>query len=323
MKKKVFVIGSYWAWNIWDEAILESIKENLSDFEIIPALPQLPFSIFKIPFRLQTLNKLKQCDIVLLGGGWLFTDNDTVKAIKIWGNAITWAKKYNKKIYLYANSIWPFKSESSKNLAKTYLEKVDKITLRDDISLRLIKQMWLKADVYSDPVFAHKYKKNWGWIKKQIAISIRETSNNDFDHEKFNNFLKVKEQSGYKTTFIFMHPKDRSVYNKYYKEKGRIWLSPDNYSNLLSIIEKCEICIWMRLHFLIASAILWKAMLAISYSDKVRWLMGKININSIALTDNHFDSIEKELCFPQNVDWEIIKIQELNNDFRNFVKDNI
>ena len=321
MKKKVFVIGSYWAGNLWDDAILESIKENLNDFEIIPCLPHLPFSIFKIPFRLQTLKNLKSCDVVLLWWWWLFSDNDTIKAIKIWGNAIKWAKYFNKKIYLYANSVWPFKSNESENLAKQYLKQVDRITVRDEISSKQIHKMWLNCNLYSDPAFTHKYKKNWGWVKKQIAISLRRVSENSFNHEKFNKYIETKEKSGYKVTFIFMHPSDQLIYEKYYKKKWRIWILPENYSNLLNIIEKCEICIWMRLHFLIASALLWKAMLAISYSDKVKWLMSKICVNSITLSDNHFDSIEKELCFPQNIDCEIKKVYELNNDFRNFVNE--
>jgi len=129
IKKKIFIIGSYWAWNIWDEAILQVIKEKFCEknFEVIPAFPQLPYRFFSIPFRLKTFWNLRKSDLVLLWGWGLFTDSDSIKAIKIWWKNIFWAKLFWKKIVLFTNSIWPFHQKKSQELTKKYFKKRDRL----------------------------------------------------------------------------------------------------------------------------------------------------------------------------------------------------
>lgn len=362
MKKKIFVIGSYWAWNIWDEAILESIHNNLwKEFEIIPAIPHLPYSIFKIPFRLKTIFNLWTSDVVLLWWWWLFTDSDTIKAIKIWWNCINWAKLFNKKIFVYANSIWSFNTEEARNLAKKYLSKADKITVRDEISLKELEKMWLKWEVYSDPVFAlnchsvldteskslnntcagsslqtwteifRSRSETWSSTKvetlqcnvstehnKIIAVSLR---NFLFNHNLFNEYLKNKEKEWFKILFISMTPEDSFIYEKNYFLENRTIVLPKDFHELLKILSKCEMCIWMRLHFLIASALSWKKMLAISYSNKVQWVMDNIWINCVGLNFEGFDKADNLFKSPINLEKERETVCKLNEIFKNFISE--
>lgn len=316
-KKKIFVIWSYWAWNIWDEAILEMIKKNLwKGFEIKEAIPHLPYSFVKIPFRTKTLKNLYQSDFVILWGWWLFTDSDSIKAIKIWWNCINWSKFFWKRIFLYANSVWPFKNEKSKQLAKKYLEKVDKITLRDDISLKEIDKMWLKWEVFSDPVFTFPINEKWALNsmnpKKIIAVSIRNTKE-EFKHKKFNEFLEKKEKEWYQILLTSMTNDDSIIFEKYYENNSRIIFKPKDFNELLEVLSEIKICIWMRLHFLIASAVLWKKMLAISYSSKVQWIMDKIWIKCLKLDEKKFEIKNEDFKIPKNIDKEKELVKKMND----------
>ena len=224
MQKKIFVIWSYWAWNIWDEAILETIKINFNDFEIIPALPHLPLSFFKVPLRFNILKKLRDSDLVLLWWWWLFTDSDSIEAIKIWWNTIEWANFFDKKVFVYANSVGPFYSKKAEDLTKKYLKMVDKITVRDEISKYCLKKLGIKSDVYSDPVFTYKFtKKGWG-VKKIIAISLRNLNKEKFDHKQFEKYLEAKEAMWYKILFAFMEEKIlKFIQNIIKKIEGYWW----------------------------------------------------------------------------------------------------
>lgn len=322
-KKQIFVIWSYWAWNIWDEAILKMIKKNLWEkFEIKVAVPHLPFSFLKIPFRLKTLKNLWESDFVIIWWWWLFTDWDDIKAIKIWWNCVNWAKFFWKKIFLYSNSIWPFKEKKSQILAKKYLKKIDKITLRDEISLEEIEKIWLKWEVFSDPVFDYKINEKWALNsfepKKIIAISVREVKEN-FNHKNFNLFIEKKEKEGYQIILISMANEDSFVFEKFYEKNSRVIFNPKDFDELLEILSEVEICIWMRLHFLIASAVLWKKILAISYSNKVKWIMQKIWIKSLKIDENKFEIKNEDFKIPQNIENEKKLIKKLNQKVFDFL----
>jgi polysaccharide pyruvyl transferase WcaK-like protein len=347
MRKKIFIIGSYWAWNIWDETILQVITKKFQDinwwkdFEIIPAIPHLPYRFFSIPFRLKSLWNLWKSDLVLLWWWGLFTDSDSIKAIKIWWKNIFWAKLFWKKIFLFANSIWPFHQKKSQELTKKYFKKIDYFSVRDKISFLELEKMWFvkKWDeekiIFSDPVFSYKIlekileKKYLN--KKIIAVSLRKLNNWKFNFQEFEKFLEEKEKNWYQILFVAMEDWDSILFEDKFKIHNnskinqnqifwRIIFKPKNFSELLEVLSEVEFCIWMRLHFLIASAILWKKMLAISYSQKVKWIMEKIWINFLDIDKKNFLWIEKFFKVPEKILEEKEKFSELINKVREILK---
>ena len=366
-KKKIFIIGSYWAWNIWDEAILQVIKEKFweKNINVIPAVPQLPFRFFSIPFRLKTFVNLWKSDLVLLWWWGLFTDSDSQKAIKIWWKNIFWAKLFWKKIFLFANSIWPFHEKKSFKMTKKYFEKIDYFSVRDKISFWELEKMWFVKSsnkiskneigdeekiIFSDPVFSFKIseKNNKScsdsgpavttkkWNKKIIAVSLRNLNKKnswEFNFKEFEKFLDEKEKNWYQILFVAMEDWDSILFEKYFtnrqqhalacwQTKWRIIFKPKNFSELLEILSDAEFCIWMRLHFLIASAILWKKMLAISYSQKVRWIMEKIWINCLNLDEKNFVNCQQHAlaCWNKKILDEKKKFSELINNVEKILK---
>ena len=144
--------------------------------------------------------------------------------------------------------------------------------------------------------------------KKIIAISLRNLNNWKFNFQEFEKFLKEKEKNWYQILFVAMEDWDSILFEKNFIHRQqhalawwRIIFKPKNFSELLEILSDTEFCIWMRLHFLIASAILWKKMLAISYSQKVRWIMEKIWIKILNLEEKNFLWIEKFFRTPKKI----------------------
>ncbi|MCD5382586.1 polysaccharide pyruvyl transferase family protein [Candidatus Gracilibacteria bacterium] len=328
-KKRIFLIGSYGAGNIGDEAILQVISEKFleKNIEIIPAIPHLPYRFFSIPFRLKTLWNLRKSDLVLLGGGGLFTDSDSQKAIKIWGKTIFWAELFGKKIFLFVNSIGPFYEKKSFEITKKYFEKIDFFSVRDEISFGELKKMGFAKKgeeekiIFSDPVFSFKipekilekkYLSEFPEKKHKIfAVSLRNLNNGNFNFLEFEKFLTEQEKKGDQILFVAMEDGDSVLFEKKFLKKGRIIFRPKNFSELLETLSEVDFCIGMRLHFLIASAILGKKILAISYSQKVRGIMEKIEINCLKIDEKNFLGMKNFFKKPKNISNEQKKFDKL------------
>lgn len=333
--QKAVIIGNYGATNLGDETILENILKHHPeiDFTVFshnPSETQQKHKVkstYSLPFGLHSilrgnthhsLKALHQADFVIIGGGGLFTD-EKIKAVLLWSWHFFWAKHYQKPVFFYANSIGPLKTKIGKWLTKKVFQKANFITVRDSESAEYLKQWKIKNyKITADPAFLSvtqnlsKYdtsiNKSFNKLrirKRTVAISLRSWIKHEKNYvEILKKITKKQEEKGYQILLISMQSfqdDDRKILEKITTKKSLI-ISPQNFTELLGILNQCEFTIGMRLHFIIASTLSKTPFIALSYSQKIDSL-----IKNLAM-ENYLLPIEK------------IKTNKLQNLIKNIEK---
>jgi polysaccharide pyruvyl transferase CsaB len=284
-KIKALVIGSFGASNIGDEAILSQMLRHLpyhhvsvlsgnpSDTrrrhkikKVYPHLPFGPRSLFKTNWR-HSLRVMKKSDLVLLGGGGLFVDNESPKAVLLWAWHFLVAKMYRKKVILFLNSIGPLNSMVGRMVSSWVFRSADNIILRDQLSERYLNKA---ADlIASDAVFMHPAPKK-SKRKKRVLLNLKPWRMNLGLIEKSVLYLEGK---GYEVLYLANDNSDRSAFESL---PTRPLLQPKSLQELMQLMSESELAIGMRLHFYIAALISKTPLVALSYSLKCDALLDEL-----------------------------------------------
>ena len=381
----MLIIGSYGASNIGDEAILEVLIKNLSQGyelsilsgnakdtqlrhqntlrrvqgdtqenknknDIIEIAPHFPFGIksfFSFAW-VKSYQLLIKSDLGLLGGGGLFTDDYTLRAPMLWAWHVFWAKVFQKPVILFSNSIGPLNSSLGRFFTKWALAACEKIILRDEISVKSVKELLPSKELTcgTDIVFAYDVKSqnnfaNQEWIpafagmteeevemtknnekrkgssdnlssknsQKTFALNLRDWNMNFNDIPEFLDSLIRQE---YKILLIPMEKDDerilRNIQKKVENNASLMMVVPQNYSELIDILKTCEKALGMRLHFLIAAALAGCKISGISYSSKVQGILDKIKTPYILPKD--ISKLQLEKVFLEAKKAENLEAQE-------------
>lgn len=293
---KIGIIGNYGATNIGDDAILTSILIKLKGHEVVvfSAHPKMSKDLFKIKtaplfplgirsfFKLglrKSIQALKKCDVVILGGGGLFQDN-YLYACFLWAWQVFWVKCLKKPLFVYATGVGPLKTKMGQWLAKWAYRKADVITVRDDYSAKVLKKIGIKKEVQvvADPVFLTKVPDNnehrtknlfiislRPWLKyNQKIISIFTSLLQELKEKKNAEFIFVSMQQIKEHDMQMIEP----LVSKF---GGEVYL-PHYFSDLLKVMQRAEFAIGMRFHFMIAAILTQTPLIPISYSPKTEEL---------------------------------------------------
>jgi polysaccharide pyruvyl transferase WcaK-like protein len=250
-------------------------------------------------------NAIKSCDLMVVSGGDILADYGET-SVKHCFFPIAIAKALKKPVFVFAQSISPYKSDELLNFARHYLNKVDLITVREGISYEYLKNIKIKTPSYltADPAFllqpsSEERLKNI--LNKEgismdssltVGISVSETLTK-WGGSNQENFLKTMAAvcdsiiRQYRARLIFvphvMYPDDPSNDDRVVsekvrnimKEKGSVYLLRGDYScrDLKSVIGKCDVLIGARTHATIASASQHIPTLALAYSTKAFGIM--------------------------------------------------
>lgn len=312
----ILISGYYGFKNSGDDALLlsiiEQLKENKENINIT-VLSQNPGETEKI----YKVNAVKRDNIfsliksiistkmVLMGGGTLIQDGTSTKSLLYYLLIIKVAKFFGKKVMLYSNGIGPLKEENYK-ITRKVLNKVDLITLRDEISNTELKKAGVtkpKVILTADSAFnlsfddkkdilKLKKKFNIPEDKKYFCIAIR---NHKRLADDFCNILaevcdRVSNNYDIYPVFIpFQKSNDteitNSVRNKM-KTESKVFDSEVEISDLLAFISHSEMCIGMRLHSLIYSALCKVPLVGLVYDPKIVGFMEYIGQENFLNAEN-------------------------------------
>jgi len=321
-QQSLLLIGSYGAGNIGDEVLLEIIKEQLGGDEYsfkvlsgnmadtkarhpnIEVAPHLPFgwrSFFKNGFKKSFL-AIKEADVVLLGGGGLISDQESIKAVLLWGWHTFWAKLLEKRFFIISNSIDPFKTQLGRVLGKWILKQASFISVRDSDSYNILKKLYPTKKTFngSDPAFLFPFPKGIEHAPKSLAFNLRPWKKNVLEADAW---LSQKEAEGWNIHLIATDTKDLNVLRPLVKN-SRLLHQPKNYQELSEILGKCELAIGMRLHFLIAATCMHCKVGALAYSPKVESLMQSIEIPFLLpsqWTPKNLDELFKKAAYGKHL----------------------
>lgn len=353
---KFLLIGNYGAGNYGDEAILLALLQSLSKefpfalFSVMCADPkktiafqphfyassQITFVPF-LPFGIRsfgkaifqntvkhTLKAYRECDAVILGGGGLFTDDESMKAPLLWAYHTRIATYFKKPIFAFGVGIGPLSRNLSKWALKKSLSKVSYLGVRDVSSAETMKNISAVNTVISpDPVFLldndslHKEEIEMKIPDNPyIIVSVRPWKVSNIVYKKFAQLYDfIIKDFGLKILFIPFqtYPQNDEVFmgniieQMKYREQVISASYPLSFSNILHIYEKAEAVISMRFHALLFSILTDTACLPIIYSEKTRAFLSdslrnypySIDIGSLEMIPDE-DLIDKIGLFLKN-----------------------
>lgn len=318
MGKKVLFSGYYGFDNSGDDAILQAILEEIRikdpslDLNILSYNPQRTKNIYKVDatqrFHFASVKKaLKECDLLVSGGGSLLQDVTSSRSLYYYLGIIALAKFYKKKVYVYANGVGPISGKVNKKITGKILNKVDQITLRDQDSYDVVKDLGVEIppiEVTSDPVYAMKgiedseaYKilKREGISSgsRYIGVCVRQWKKSPALAQKLARILdRVYEELGVEVLFIPLHyPEDvhfseliqGKMINRNYTHVIR-----GNYSvkEIQGIIGICQIILAMRLHSLIYAVTELIPSVGIVYDPKVKAHLEQLEMKEYVEVEN-------------------------------------
>lgn len=282
--KKIVITGSYGAGNIGDEAMKEVLRDFLSNHHVTflsgtpnspNELPHLPFGLRSF-FRLNWISSVKaimSADYFMFGGGGLWAEHESLKAILLWTWHFFWAHFFRKPIFLVALSFGPLHTRLARRLTTYVLRNAAYVSVRDELSLKLCQELYPDREYHRTSDLCFTFKSGVNTENKKIAINLRSWP---FIRDEFNAFFATLRSQGFELLFFATDPSDQKILSEFGNVK-----SPKSFPELLKSLSDCEYAIGMRLHFLIGAAISGCKLLPLSYSQKVLSVMSELRVPSL------------------------------------------
>jgi L-malate glycosyltransferase len=299
IKYDVMISGYYGFHNSGDDAILKAIIDNLrirkEDIRVM-VLSKTPMET-KLNHFVDSINRInllkifftmKKTKLFINGGGNLMQDSTSTRSIMYY-LATTWvATLMHCKVMVYANGIGPINKNFNRKLTQLVLNKVDIITLRENLSKKdLLKLKITKpsiivtadpaltvASIDSNEIDSIFKEEGINLEGKFVGFSARICESNITYNESIIAQIAdyMIEKYGIIPVFIPMQPKDLIIIDCIIsKMKGVGYAIRGNYdaSSIIGIISRMELLIGMRLHSLIYAASLGIPVIGLVYDSKV------------------------------------------------------
>lgn len=311
VERHLIVVSGYYGFdNLGDEAILEELIGELSNFVdkqnivILSQNPTVTASRYGVRsqdrWRLAEIaSLLSQARLFISGGGGLFQDTESVKSVIYYGGLVSMARALGAKVLVYAQGIGPIKSTLGKYLTRTSLALSHALTVRDQDSVKLLSDWGISANLTGDPVWllspdelpenAKKFiadlrKENKG--KKLVGLSLRQGGGFDRAHIE-TLALAMKEAGLTKNHIILPIPLQTAQDIKPLEDFVTVWsglggkiASPhlgdlERPSQWLKLIGSLDLMVGMRLHSLIMALSSGLPCVGIAYDPKVTNVLDK------------------------------------------------
>ncbi len=295
----VVMSGYYGFGNAGDEAILQSIHQNIdnSGGDIsVTVLSNDPddtkerydFNAVNRFKLIAVMKALKSCDALVSGGGSLLQDHTSTRSLFYYLMIILVSGFMNKKIMIYANGIGPVQKKINRLLVRHIIGRADVITLRDDVSAQELKNMGVKRDdvrVTADPVFTlHGAPREEAVTLLNdcgipcdipfVCVSVRDwTGMGPFKENVAMLCDDIHDTYGRNIVLIAMQtPNDIGISNDVQRlMKNKAYVLDVRYTaeQIMGIIGMADFVLAMRLHMLIFSARMCTPLIGIIYDPKV------------------------------------------------------
>lgn len=332
-KKKydVIISGYYGFCNVGDDAMLESIVENLKrhkpDISIL-VLSKKPKETARC-FGVKTINRqdifavywaMRNAKLFIYGGGNIIQDSTSSRSLLFYLCTAWLAKKLKLKVMFYANGIGPINRLRNAEFSRKILNMVDIITVRERLSYNEIKKMGitkprivLTADaalavhvednVQPDKIFAGE---GIPLDSKYAGFSVRKCpgfeKNQHYKYEQTIAEIADYVYTKYNLRPVFI-PMEYNVdiitiNNIASKMKTNSYIISQNHciSETFAIIRKMDFMLAMRLHALIFAACMNVPFIGISYQPKVEGFLEYVGQPSAGnVKDITFESLRSSV----------------------------
>lgn len=307
---RVVISGYFGFHNIGDEAILYAMIRALKAAD--PAIEIVVLSndpaFTKKEYGVEAVNRWKIAEVVealrssdglISGGGSLLQDKTGGKSIIYYTGVMHLARMLRKPIFIYAQGMGPIDQKKNQWLTKFALKRVNRITVRDEDSKRLLQKIGVSKNIelVPDPVIAladQPFANDWflkqNFTEPVVTVSVRNWPSNYPFEEEISTSLDQLAKRNYTIVFLPMHGKEDDEASRRVMEKMAMdaYIAPYDMSveEKIGVVTLSDFVVGMRLHALIFAAITSTPFVAISYDPKIDAFSKQTN-QPVAFHVNH------------------------------------
>ncbi|WP_187254547.1 polysaccharide pyruvyl transferase CsaB [Alkalicoccus halolimnae] len=288
---KIVLSGYYGFDNAGDEAILRSIIELIRKEEKETAI----FVLSNNPqqteerFGVNAVNRwnvkelfavLRGADRLISGGGSLFQDSTGLGSV-VYYSAVIWAAKVMRvPVSVFAQGIGPLLMKKSRFLTAKSIKQADKISVRDEASRKLLREIGVKKKVtlVPDPVLSLENDYSTASAEASyISVSIRDWKDGKDHLQKVAETLDMLMEAGEKIILVPMHGEEDakaaaqviSYMDASEYDGAAIFEYEASFEEKMQVIAESKFLIGMRLHALVFAAVSSVPFAAVSYDPKI------------------------------------------------------
>ena len=314
------ITGSYGGMNLGDEAILETIINQLRR-----SLQSAKITVFtknredtlkrhqvdnaveiREMMRKEAQPEIENLDLLIFGGGGILYDRD----VKVYLREVELAHEAGVPVVVYAIGTGPLNDPENRKLVVKQLNRAAAVTVRDRQAMKLLEEVGIKQKIIltADPALLLEptpippdmfKQEGFDQAHRLIGFSVREPgpAAPDIDVEHYHALLAntadfMISRLDAKVVFVPLEQKVHDPQHSHgvisqmrHANKATVLKGKYTSSQLLSLIGNFEFCVGMRLHFLIFSAIQGIPFAALPYATKVQGFIEELDMPAPPLQD--------------------------------------
>ena len=314
---KVGITGSYGGLNMGDEAILEGIIQELrrevpAEFTIFSRDPDDTLARHEVEraFPVRDLSRdevrpeLERLDLLIVGGGGILFDSEA----ELYLREAHLAHELGVPVVIYAVSVGPLEAADARTSVREALERAAIVSVRDRQSRQLLEQIGLRREVVvtADPALlvaprpldpGSFEREGFNGERPLIGVSVRERgpAAPDIDEGSYHQLLADAADFmiyRYDANLVFV-PMERRAFDVQQShavlsrmgraDRATVLKGEYGPGELLSIVERLDFAIGMRLHFLLFAAVQNVPFVALPYSGKVTGFLEDLDMQMPAV----------------------------------------
>ena len=316
MREGVLISGYYGAGNTGDEAILAGMLAALKDQGIrdITVLSRNPAETRELHGvdsihcgrRLSGLGplfrRMRKSQLFILGGGGLLQDH-TSRVVPFWLSRVAMALAAGTPVMYYAQGIGPLKSKKSRFLVRYFSKKVHRITVRDEQSLDLLRELGVSKvpiEVTADPALGIPITSKGKELleragvdlapsKRKIGVSLRSWEGEPEYLPVLARVLgRLREQAELQYVFFpFQTGCDEQVsgqvLGEVFREGDALVSGRFTPEQVAAMLKEMDGVIAMRLHGIILSSLSCVPAFGLIYDPKVKHFMERAGLGEYSI----------------------------------------
>ena len=305
---KIAVSGYYGFQNLGDDSILHAISGMFRQFPVPVQLTVLSgdpdetmrqYGLMAKPrFSPKALFRtLKECDILISGGGSLLQDTTSSLSLLYYLAVIRLAQLLGKPVVVYANGIGPVKKSLNRALVRSAIKKCALVTLRDQQSEQELLSLGVtrpELHVTGDPAFTLNPTHPPRALLRElgipedasvVGISVRSLPDNANFPEQFARLCdRLTLELGKTIVFIVMQESlDEDISRRIQSAMtapSYLAKTPGDPGAMLSLIRDMDAVVSMRLHTIIFAAQMQVPVAGCIYDPKVAAFLDLLELPS-------------------------------------------
>jgi polysaccharide pyruvyl transferase CsaB len=302
---RVVISGYYGFGNAGDEAVLSAIltalRERLPGARITvlsadPAATRRTHNVNAVPRAGGRLfGTIAGADLFISGGGSLIQDVTSARSALYYLGVLALAGFLARRTMVYAQGIGPLRRGWIKRLARAVLDRTDVLTVRDDDSLRLLREMGVRRPIHvvADPAFAldpapdvHVRELLGPRGTPRIGVAMRPWGDNAYVEILIDALREARDRTGAQIVVFAFHPsRDMAISRAAADVLGARIVADLHPREMLAAIATLDVLVGVRLHALIAAIGAGVPALGISYDPKVDGLFRRIGVGHLLSMD--------------------------------------